>query len=251
MKLDYPMRLQVYLARSGCGSRRSCEKLITEGRVQINMKTVTELGTKVERSDAVTLDGVPVEPSEKSYYIALNKPKGYVCANSDPYNKLYARDLIDIPDRALLFHVGRLDKDSTGLIIYTNDGELANLVMHPSRGIEKEYIVQTDRTVEKRDLERMVKGVLLPDDPRPYRIRRYVPLTGRTVQVVLTEGKNREIRRLFDAFGYEVKNLERIRIGNIELGNLKTGAWRKIPPEEIARLADLAAGGGRKGEREQ
>lgn len=236
MKLEYPMRLQAYLAKSGCGSRRSCETLITSGRVKVNTHVVTQLGTKVDRDDAVTLDDQPVEPSEASYYFALNKPKGYVCANYDPYNKYYARDLIDIPDRSLLFHVGRLDKDSTGLILFTNDGQLANRLMHPSHGIEKEYIVKTDRPVDRRDLDEMRRGVMLPDDRLPYRIDRYSQFSNRIIRVVLTEGKNREIRKLFDHFGYEVKELQRIRIGSIELGELKVGQYRRLEPAEVRKL---------------
>ncbi len=236
MKLEYPMRLQAYLAKSGCGSRRSCEKLITSGRVKVNTKVVTELGTKVEKDDAITLDDQSVEPSETAYYFALNKPKGYVCANTDPYNKHYARDLIDIPERSLLFHVGRLDKDSMGLILFTNDGELANAVMHPSNEIEKEYIVQTDYPVSTNHLEKMVKGVYLEDSRFPYQIRRYVQINKRIVQVVLTEGKNREIRKLFDYFGYGVKQLQRIRIGQIKLGDLKLGQYRRLDGWEVASL---------------
>lgn len=236
MKLEYPMRLQAYLAKSGCGSRRSCETLITSGRVKVNTHVVTELGTKVDKDDAVLLDDQPVEPVEQSYYFALNKPKGYVCANYDPYNKLYARDLIDIPDRSLLFHVGRLDKDSIGLILFTNDGLLANAIMHPSHEIEKEYIVQTDRTVDRRDLEEMRKGVYLEDSRLPYRIKNYRQVFNKIIHVTLTEGKNREIRKLFDYFGYEVRQLQRIRIGEIELGELKLGAYRRLEPWEVQSL---------------
>ncbi len=242
MKLEYPMRLQAYLAKSGCGSRRSCETLITSGRVKVNTHVVTELGTKVNKDDAVLLDDQPVEPSEQSYYFALNKPKGYVCANYDPFNKLYARDLIDIPDRSLLFHVGRLDKDSIGLILFTNDGQLANAVMHPSHEIEKEYIVQTDRPVDKRDLAEMHRGVYLEDSRSPYKIKSYSQVFSRVIRVVLTEGKNREIRKLFDYFGYEVKQLQRIRIGQIELGELKLGQYRRLEQWEVQSLYKEVSG---------
>ena len=122
MKIEYPVRLQSYLAKSGMGSRRSCESLITEGRVRVNNKVVTELGTKVNEDDIVYVDDVLAEPAERTYYFALNKPRGFVCTNHDPNETAYARDLIDIPERNLLFNVGRLDKDSQGLIIFTNDG---------------------------------------------------------------------------------------------------------------------------------
>jgi len=235
MKIEYPIRLQAYLAKSGCGSRRSCERLIADGRVKINTKTVTELGTKVERADAVTLDGEPVEPAEMTYYFALNKPKGYVCTNYDPNERLYARDLIDIPDRSLLFHIGRLDKDSTGLILFTNDGQAANRIMHPSHGIEKEYLVQTDLDLRRSDLEEARKGVYIDKD-RPYKIKSYELINKKVVKIILTEGKNRELRKLFSYFGYEVKQLQRTRIGTIELGEMKMGAYRRLEPKEIESL---------------
>lgn len=239
MKIEYPIRLQAYLAKSGCGSRRSCEELITSGRVKVNTKLVTELGTKVERDDAVTVDGQPVEPAEMTYYFALNKPKGYVCTNYDPNERLYARDLIDIPDRSLLFYIGRLDKDSTGLVLFTNDGQTANQIMHPSHGIEKEYLVQTDLDIRKGDLEEARKGVYV-DSNRPYTIKSYEVINRRVARIILTEGRNREIRKIFSYFGYEVKQLQRTRIGSIHLGELKMGAYRRLEPKEIEDLVKEA-----------
>ncbi|MBQ7281915.1 MAG: rRNA pseudouridine synthase, partial [Spirochaetales bacterium] len=198
MKIEYPIRLQSYLAKCGAGSRRSCETLITEGRVTVNNKIVTELGTKVNENDIVYVDDVLAEPEEQSYYFVLNKPRGYVCTNYDPNETAYARDLIDIPQRNLLFNVGRLDKDSQGLIIFTNDGDFANLVMHPSSETEKEYIVKVDQDIIKKDMDDAYRGLI-----QPYRIKSYKLLSKREVSVVLTEGKNREIRNLFDMMGYE------------------------------------------------
>lgn len=239
MKIEYPIRLQAYLAKSGCGSRRSCEELITSGRVKVNTKLVTELGTKVDRDDAVTVDGQAVEPAEMTYYFALNKPKGYVCTNYDPNERLYARDLIDIPDRSLLFYIGRLDKDSTGLVLFTNDGQTANQIMHPSHGIEKEYLVQTDQDIRKGDLEEARKGVYV-DSNRPYTIKSYEVINRRVARIILTEGRNREIRKIFSYFGYEVKQLQRTRIGSIHLGELKMGAYRRLEPKEIEDLVKEA-----------
>ena len=231
MKIEYPVRLQSYLAKSGMGSRRSCESLITEGRVRVNNKVVTELGTKVNEDDIVYVDDVLAEPAERTYYFALNKPRGFVCTNHDPNETAYARDLIDIPERNLLFNVGRLDKDSQGLIIFTNDGDFANTVMHPSSETEKEYIVKTDRDIEKKDLDDAYRGLI-----KPYRIKSYKLLSKREVSVVLTEGKNREIRNLFDIMGYEVKKHTRIRIGDVLLGDLQTGKYRRMSRQEIQSL---------------
>ncbi len=235
MKIEYPIRLQAYLAKSGCGSRRACESLITAGRVRINTKRVTELGTKVNRDDVVQLDDETVEPIEKSYYFALHKPKGYVCTNFDPNEKLYARELININDWHLLFHIGRLDKESTGLILYTNDGDVANKIMHPSNQIEKEYLVQVDKEVRRDDMMKAVNGIYI-DQKRPYKIKSFQLLTKNWVRIVLTEGKNREIRKILTSLGYDVKKLCRIRIGNIELGDLEPGEFRKITYGQIEAL---------------
>lgn len=232
MKLEYPIRLQVYMAKSGCGSRRSCEQLITAGRVTVNMKRVTELGTKVDEEDVVMVDDQLIEPADRTYYYALNKPKGYVCTNYDPNERLYARDLIDVPDKNLLFHIGRLDKESTGLILFTNDGEVAQKIMHPSKEIEKEYLVSATPEVLREDLEEMLKGVYI-DQSQPYRIKRFEMMTKKWVKIILTEGKNREIRKLFSYFGYEVKQLIRTRIGCIELGNLEPGHYRAVTSLDI------------------
>ncbi|WP_320130880.1 pseudouridine synthase [uncultured Sphaerochaeta sp.] len=235
MKLEYPIRLQSYLAKSGAGSRRSCEGLITAGRVTVNTKRVTELGTKVKEDDVVMVDDSLVEPSDRTYYYALNKPKGYVCTNYDPNEKLYARDLIDIPDNKLLFHIGRLDKESTGLILFTNDGNVAQKIMHPSQEIEKEYMVNCNAEVRREDLEEALKGIYI-DINKPYKIRRFELMTKKWVRIVLTEGKNREIRKIFSYYGYDIKQLVRVRIGCIELEDMKSGEFRAVTSGEIEAL---------------
>lgn len=228
MKIEYPVRLQVFLAKGGVGSRRSCEKLILDGRVKVNNVKVTTLGTKVNENDVVYVDDVPVEVHERTYYFALNKPRGYVCTNYDPNETAYARDLIDIEDNNVLFNVGRLDKDSQGLIFFTNDGEWANAIAHPSSETEKEYIVRTDRDIIKKDMDSAYRGEI-----KPYRIKSYKMLSQREVSIVLTEGKNRELRRLFEELGYSVKRLTRIRIGSVCLDDLPSGMYRKLKPSEI------------------
>ena len=197
----------------------------------VNNKVVLELGTKVNEDDIVYVDDVLAEVADKTYYFMLNKPRGYVCTNHDPNETAYARDLIDIPERNLLFNVGRLDKDSQGLILFTNDGEFSNLITHPSSETEKEYIVRVDRDLQKKDLDDAYRGLV-----KPYRIRAYRIISNREVSVVLTEGKNREIRRLFDYLGYDVKKLTRIRIGSVKLGDLPTGQYRKLTPAEVRSL---------------
>lgn len=235
MKNEYPVRLQSYLAKSGLGSRRSCEQLILDGRVRVNNRVVRELGTKVDKDDAVYVDGIPAEPTEKLYYYALHKPAGYVCSNADPNEKYFARDLIDVPERNLLFNIGRLDKESTGLVLFTNDGEIAQIITHPSHEIEKEYLVNTNRMIMIEDLQEARHGVRV-DDGRPYRITRYELETKRWVRIILTEGRNREIRKIFSYFGYEVKKLIRMRIGTLELGDLAPGQFRRLSKEEILSI---------------
>ena len=237
MKIEYPIRLQSYLAKCGVGSRRGCEELITQGRVMVNNRKVTELGTKVNEDDIVYVDDMLAEPEERNYYYALNKPRGYVCTNYDPNETAYARDLIDVPEKSLLFNVGRLDKDSQGLILFTNDGDFANLIMHPSSETEKEYIVRTDLEILKKDMDDAYRDLI-----RPYRIKSYRILGKRDASVVLTEGKNREIRNMFEAMGYEVKRLTRIRIGHIELGELGLGKYRKLTKSEVNSLIEDAKG---------
>ncbi|MGE4583331.1 MAG: pseudouridine synthase [Sphaerochaeta sp.] len=235
MKLEYPIRLQAYMAKSGCGSRRYCETLISAGRVTVNMKRVTELGTKVNEEDVVMVDDQLVEPSDKTYYYALYKPRGYVCTNYDPNEKLYARELIDIADKNLLFHIGRLDKESSGLILYTNDGKVAQKIMHPSEQIEKEYLVSCSTEVHREDLEAALKGIYI-DISQPYRIKRFEIINRKWVRIILTEGKNREIRKIFSYFGYDVKQLVRMRIGCIELGDLQPGQFRPVASSEIEAM---------------
>lgn len=237
MKIEYPIRLQSYLAKCGVGSRRGCEELITQGRVMVNNRKVTELGTKVNEDDIVYVDDMLAEPEERNYYYALNKPKGFVCTNYDPNETAYARDLIDVPEKNLLFNVGRLDKDSQGLILFTNDGDFANLIMHPSSETEKEYIVRTDLEILKKDMDDAYRGLI-----KPYRIKSYRILGKRDAKVVLTEGKNREIRNMFEAMGYEVKRLTRVRIGHIELGDLGVGKSRKLTKSEVNTLIEDAKG---------
>ena len=231
------IRLQAYMSKCGVASRRASEDLIRQGRVMVNNKVVREMGVKVGPDDVVQVDTETIEPADKKYYIALNKPRGYVCTNYDPNEDRYARDLIGIRDYKLLFNVGRLDKDSNGLILFTNDGDFANKMMHPSYEVEKEYLVKLDRPVEIEDLNRALDGIYI-DMPRPYRIKRYdlLPKTKIFIKVTLIEGRNREIRKIFSYLDYDIKSLTRIRIGAVELGDLEPGQWRNLTKEEISKL---------------
>ncbi len=237
------MRLNSYMAKSGVASRRASDELILSGRVMVNNKVVRELGSKVEEEDVVQVDGQTIELVETMYYVALNKPRGYVCTNYDPNETKYARDLIDTKYRDLLFNVGRLDKDSNGLVLFTNDGEFMNKMLHPKFEIEKEYLVKLDYPVKHEDLERALSGIYI-DEKTPYKIKRYdyIPDTRLYFFVTLTEGKNREIRKIFEYFGYRVKSLTRVRFGSVVLGNLEVGDYRNLTKKEVFSLLSLAEG---------
>lgn len=245
------IRLQKVLAAAGVGSRRHCEELIASGRVCVDGQAVTELGTRVDPEKAViSVDGKPIGQASDKIYLILNKPAGYTCTRSDPHAK---RTVIELLGGACdashyLFPVGRLDVDSSGLLIVTNDGELTHLLTHPSYGVEKTYRVVVRGSVEPASLRRLEQGVELEDGPTvPARAR--LVLWSRkentsTVDVTIHEGRKRQVRRMFDAVGHPVVSLTRTRIGNLELGELKQGECRRLTKNEIAQLTKLATEGG-------
>jgi 23S rRNA pseudouridine2605 synthase len=231
---DKPVRLQAYLAHCGVASRRASEELILSGRVSVNGRRVTELGTRVSGGDQVHLDGRPVAVEQVLRYIALHKPPEYICSASDPQGRPLARSLLDPEVTERVYTVGRLDYRSSGLILFTNDGDFAARVGHPSTEIEKEYLVEATGVIADQVLDEFragvnVEGVL-------YRCRDIERLGRKSVRVVLVEGKNREIRRVFSHFHLHPRRLHRIRIGSILLGNLKEGRSRALQPAELERL---------------
>ncbi|MFA5513744.1 MAG: pseudouridine synthase [Sphaerochaetaceae bacterium] len=236
MSSNQGIRINSYLAKSGYGSRRSVELLIEQRRVKINKETVINYSTSVFDGDDVFVDDVLVKPLNKMLYYALNKPSGYVCSNYDPNETLFARDLLNVEEAKYLFHVGRLDRESTGLIIYTNDGDFANLVMHPSNNIEKEYLVETKEYIDINNLKEAIKGLKISKKESLYKIKRFSLITKQRVFITLTEGKNREIRKIFSHFGYNIVSLKRLRIGPILLGDLKEGRYKGITKNQIDAL---------------
>jgi 23S rRNA pseudouridine2605 synthase len=233
--ISFPIRLQSYLAKCGLGSRRGCEKLITDGLVEINGQVVTELGVKVNEHDDVRCKNKDVHPF-KPVYIMLNKPEGFLASNYDPHYDTYAIDLINVPEKSSLFHVGRLDKESSGLMIYTNDGKLAQKLTHPSFEIEKEYMVETLQAEKFLRNSAMLSGEGLEVEGILYRFKDIKSAGKNLLSVTLTEGKNREIRNVFRYLGCSISRLHRIRIGNLLLGNLETGSFRKISRDEAYAL---------------
>lgn len=236
-----PLRLQAYLARCGVASRRACEDLIRSGRVSVNGAVVSGMGAKVLPGDAVEFDGKPVVPEGRLVYLALNKPEGYICTQSDPQGRPLARDLL--PDAVVerVYNVGRLDLRSCGLILFTNDGDFAGRVAHPSAEIEKEYFVDSTVPVPDRMLDEFRAGVEI--DGVLYRCAEIERLGRRSVRVVLVEGKNREIRRVFSHFRLHPERLFRARIGPVRVGDLRPGESRPLTAAEVAALAGISLGG--------
>jgi 23S rRNA pseudouridine2605 synthase len=236
-------RLQKVLAQAGLGSRRACEDLIVQGRVTINGEIVRELGTKVDPgAGRVAVDGEPIK-LETTVYYAVNKPKGYVSTNDDPSGRPRVLDLLpEVPER--VYTVGRLDEDSTGLILLTNDGELANRLAHPKFGVEKMYRALVAGLPEPETLHKLTEGIWLSDGKMRAQRVRIVGRQGQstTLELVLAEGKKREIRRMLAKLGHKVMSLSRIAVGPISLKGLPIGECRPLTKHEIELLHKVASG---------
>ncbi len=232
------MRLQKYLASCGVASRRAAENMITEGRIQVNGVTVTELGTKVnEESDIVLVDGKQVSPEKEKYYIAYNKPVGEVTTAYDPEGRPTVMDRFrDFPAR--LFPVGRLDYDSEGLILLTNDGELMNQMLHPSFEIPKSYLTRVSNNVTEDEIRSLRKGVIIDGritSPAEIRLIRHDTFSTELL-ITIHEGRNRQVRKMVAAIGHQVVRLKRVRFGSVQLGDLPVGMWRYLSSEELNKL---------------
>lgn len=229
------MRINRYISDSGCCSRREADRLIAEGRVRINGR-VALIGQKVQPGDSVMLDGRPVTGSGPKKYLALYKPRGIVCT-ADPREKYNVVDYLGYPER--VYPVGRLDKDSEGLLIMTSDGNIVNRLLRAAGGHEKEYQVTVDRPVTAEFLRRMAAGVpVLERITLPCRVKP----TGRfSFDIILVQGLNRQIRRMCEYLGYRVRELRRVRIMNIELGDMQPGDWRELTKAELDVLMQSLA----------
>ncbi|MDR1956180.1 MAG: rRNA pseudouridine synthase [Treponema sp.] len=228
------LRLQVYLAHAGVASRRAAEKLISAGRVSVNGSVVSVLGTQVLPTDEVRVDGVLVRPESRLYYLALHKPPGYLCSAADPQGRPLARELLPPEITERLYTVGRLDYRSSGLIIFTNDGAFAAQVSHPSAGVAKEYLVEASGAIPDQVAEEFVRGVLV--EGVRYRAEAIERLGNKSLRILLIEGKNREIRRVFSHFHLHPVRLCRIRIGPVRLDALQAGESRPLTLHERTAL---------------
>jgi len=226
------MRLNKYISETGICSRREADSWIEQGRVSINGQRA-ELGTQVNEGDEVRVNGRLVGAKKKQVYIALNKPVGITCT-TERHIAGNIVDFVNHPDR--IFPIGRLDKDSEGLILLTNNGDIVNEILRVENRHEKEYIVTVDKPVTTDFLEGMSKGVRLPELETTTKPCRTSRVGERVFRIVLTQGLNRQIRRMCEVFGYEVRRLQRVRIIKLQLGKLKVGEWRNLTAEELRGL---------------
>ncbi|MFH0067675.1 23S rRNA pseudouridine(2604) synthase RluF [Peribacillus sp. NPDC056705] len=224
------MRINKFISESGITSRRGADKWIAEGRVTIN-GTVAELGSQAETGDDVRVDGKPIKVEQQNVYIALNKPIG-ITSTTEKHIKGNIVDFVNHPLR--IFHIGRLDKDSSGLILLTNDGDIVNEILRAENKHEKEYIVTVDKPLTSSFIKDMASGVeILDTKTLPCKVEQ---LTKYTFNITLMQGLNRQIRRMCSALGYEVRDLHRIRIMNIHLDGLAIGQWRDLTEDELTEL---------------
>lgn len=236
------MRINKYLASCGAASRREADKLIEEGRVQIN-GIQAETGSKVREGDTVTLNGKTLKLAPEKVVLKYYKPEGVTVTEKDPHAARILMDEIKYPVRVT--YAGRLDKDSEGLLLLTNDGDLIDAIMRGANRHEKEYVVKVDKKIDEAFVKKMSEGMYLKDlkmDTRPCEVKQVGPYT---FNIILTQGLNRQIRRMCDTCGYKVKSLKRIRVMNILLKNLKPGEYRELEEEEKRELYRLAGINGR------
>lgn len=233
-------RLQKFMARCGVASRRKCEELILEGKVKVNDVIVRELGTKINPStDQVVVNGVLIKPEERKIYIALNKPVGYVTTVKDEKNRKTVLDLVHVEER--IYPIGRLDYNTSGLLLLTNDGDVYNRVIHPRQSIKKVYVATVKGHIADNNLQLFSKGIDIGGYiTAPAKIRILKKFKDATkVEITIHEGKNRQIRRMCEKIGNPVMELNRIKIGNIELEGLALGKWRHLSDKEIEYLKKL------------
>ena len=230
------IRLQKILSQAGIASRRAAEKLIEEGRVSVNGRTVREMGVKADpAADDIKVDGRRLRQPERHRYILLNKPAGVVTTRSDPQRRRTVIDLVGV--REYVYPVGRLDYDTEGLLLLTNDGELAQKLTHPKHEIKKIYHVQLNRPLDKNDFDKILKGVVLEDGPASVDVLAYADSKDKTqIGVEIHSGRNRIVRRIFESLGYDVRQLDRVMFAGLTKKNIERGKWRFLSEREVREL---------------
>lgn len=231
-------RLQKVIAHAGFASRRKAEQFIQEGKVSVNGRVVTELGTKVSETDEIEVNGIPVEREEPVYFL-LYKPRGCISAVEDDKGRQVVTDYLEeVPER--IYPVGRLDYDTSGVLLLTNDGEFANLMTHPKHEIDKVYVAKVEGVPSKETLRQLEKGVRLDDGrtaPATARLLKKDRAKGKAiVELTIHEGKNRQVKRMFEAVGHSVEKLKRERLGFLNVDGMDPGEYRELSPKEVKRL---------------
>ncbi len=235
-------RLQKLLARAGLGSRRSCEEIIRGGRVTVNGSTVRELGAKASPTDDIRVDGRRIKLPDEHTYLVLNKPPGYVTTRDDPQGRPTVMDLIPAALRDRVYPVGRLDQDSTGLLLLTDDGDLTQRLLHPKHHIPKEYLADVEGVPSETKLRRLRSGIELEDGKtQPAEVMAVAQGGGESrLRIIISEGRNRQVRRMCEKIGHPVRRLKRVAVGPIRLGELSLGEMRRLSRGQLQALREAA-----------
>jgi len=236
------VRIQKYIADAGICSRRKAEELIVKGEVKVNGQVLSELGYQMQEGDRVEVSGQEISAMEKKVYYLLNKPKGYVTTVKDQFDRPCVLDLIGDEVKERIYPAGRLDYNTEGLLILSNDGEFVNTVTHPKNQIQKKYIAVVNGTVSEDNIKKLQRGVMV-DKKKTAPAEVFLSEIFKdkcVVEVTISEGRNRQVRKMFEAVGHHVIDLKRVKIGPIELGSLKTGRIRKLNPNEVQALLSAA-----------
>lgn len=237
------MPLNKYVAHSGICGRREAAELVKEGKVQVNKQVITEPGFKVKDGDEVKVNGKKIFPSRNLVYVLLNKPKDYITTTDDPQKRKTVLDLIKRATTERVFPVGRLDRNTSGVLLLTNDGELAQQLTHPSHEIKKIYAVTLDKPLEKEHFDQILKGVTLEDGPANVDVLAYSDVRDKTqVGVEIHSGRNRIVRRIFEAVGYDVRKLDRVMFAGLTKKNIERGKWRFLTEKEVRDLKHFKKG---------
>ncbi len=232
------IRLNRFIANAGVCSRREADNLITEGKIKVNGKVLTEMGYKVKKTDKVEYKGRQLK-SETHQYVLLNKPKGFVTTMKDPHAKRTVMELVEKACDERIYPVGRLDKETTGLLLFTNDGETAKKLTHPSHKVRKIYQVELDKPITREDFDQILAGVTLEDGLAPVSEMATIGEDNRNIGIEVHIGRNRIVRRIFEHLGYKVKKLDRVMFANLTKKNLPRGKFRKLNPKEVMALKGI------------
>ncbi len=237
------MPLNKFIAHAGICGRREAAEMVKQGLVKVNGETVTEPGHKVSGKDEVKMNGKKIFPAKNLVYILLNKPKDYITTTDDPQGRKTVLDLIWRATTERVYPVGRLDRNTSGVLLFTNDGELAQKLTHPSNEIKKVYHVTLNKALDKNDFDRILKGVTLEDGPAGVDALAYADIKDKTqIGVEIHSGKNRIVRRIFESLGYDVKNLDRVIFAGLTKKNIERGKWRLLSEKEVRDLKHFGKG---------